>query len=66
MPPTPSKTLNIDEQLHHDLKVAAAQGKHGLREFVEAVIKVGLSRPKDVKRLLEADTSQGQQQERGR
>lgn len=58
MPPSPSKTLNIDEQLHHALKVAAAQGKYGLREFVQAVITVGLNRPKEVKRLLEVGTSQ--------
>lgn len=56
--PTTTKTLNIDSDLHAQLKLAAVKEGRGLGEYVEAVLKVGLSRPKEIKRLLAGSTSQ--------
>lgn len=59
-----TKTLNVAEDLHAELKVRAAREKTPLGEYVNAVIRLGLERPeREVRRLLAADTSQAQQQE---
>lgn len=58
----PTKTLNIDADLHAELKILAAQEKTPLAIYAEAVLRAGLNRPKDVKRLLATRTNQEQQQ----
>jgi plasmid stability protein len=55
--PKQTKTLNIDEDLHAVLRVNAANERTRLADYVEAVLKVGLSRPKEIKRLLATDTT---------
>lgn len=59
----PSKTLNVDEDLHREVKLAATMENYGLREFVQALLRVGLSRPKDVRRLLADSTTPAPGQE---
>lgn len=62
----PTKTLNVDPQLHQQLNEAAAKAGVKIYTYVEAALAVGLSRPNDVKRLLEERTSSGQAPEQGR
>ena len=57
MAPT-TKTLNIDPALHAQLKLQAVKEETHLGVYVEAVLRVGLSRPEEVRRLLEGRTSQ--------
>lgn len=52
-----TKTVNIDANLHQELKIRAVGVGEPLGEFVEAVIQVGLSYPDDLKRLLAGNTS---------
>lgn len=52
-----TKTLNIDTQLHTELKIRAVGAGWPLGEFVERVLQVGLSHPDELRQLLEADTS---------
>ena len=53
----PTKTLNIDPQLHREIKTAASVAGLQLADYAEALLRVGLSRPADVKRLLAGGTS---------
>lgn len=57
-----TKTLNIDPELHRALKANASVAGLQLADYVEAVLRVGLSRPADVKRLLAASTNQASPQ----
>jgi hypothetical protein len=52
-----TKTLNIDAQLHTELKIRAVGAGWPLGEFVERVLQVGLSHPDDLRQLLAVDTS---------
>ena len=51
-----TKTLNVGDDVHRQVKIAAAQQNIPLGMFVEAVIRVGLNRPKEVTRLLAENT----------
>lgn len=55
----PTKTLNIKISLHKRLKAASVAADEPLGSYVEAVLEVGLARPRDVaKQLLAGDTSE--------
>lgn len=62
----PTKTLNVDPQLHKQLDVAATVAGVKLYHYVEAALEVGLRRPDEIKRLLEERTSSEPEPEQGR
>lgn len=53
-----TKTLNVSEELHKRVKIAAVGEGAKLADYAEAALEVGLNRPKEVKRLLEDRTKQ--------
>lgn len=57
--PAGTKTLNVRQDVHKKVKRAALEADVPIGVYVEAVIEVGLSRPREVtKRLSEAGTNQ--------
>lgn len=58
-----TKTLNIDANLHQELKIRAVGAGMPLGEFVEAVLQVGLAHQAELRRLLEAGTNPASPQE---
>jgi hypothetical protein len=54
-----TKTLNIDANLHTELKIRAVGAGWPLGEYVERVLQVGLSHPEELRQLLEAGTNPG-------
>lgn len=55
-----TKTLNVAEELHRQLKLGAVKEGVKIADYTEAAIEVGLKRPKDIMRLLEERTRQAQ------
>lgn len=53
-----TKTLNVSEDVHKRLKLAATQEGEKIADYAEAAIEVGLSKPREIKRLLEDRTKQ--------
>jgi len=47
-----TKTLNVSEDLHKKVRLAAATEGVKISDYAEAALEVGLNRPKDVMRLL--------------
>lgn len=47
-----TKTLNVADDLHKRVKLAAATEGVKIADYAEAALEVGLNRPKEVMRLL--------------
>lgn len=47
-----TKTLNVSEALHKQVRLAAAMEGEKISDYAEAALEVGLKRPKEVTRLL--------------
>lgn len=60
-----TKTLNVADVLHQELKIRAVGAGQALGPYVEAVLQVGLSHPDEVRQLLAGGTSPAQQQVKG-
>lgn len=59
----PTKTLNVDPELHKQLDVAATVAGVKLYHYVEAALQVGMRQPDEIRRLLEERTSSGPEPE---
>jgi hypothetical protein len=57
-----TKTLNIDQVMHHLVKLAAAEAGVPIGVFAEALLSVGMGHPRQVRQLLESHTKKEQQQ----
>lgn len=55
-----TKTLNVGEDIHQQVKLGAAKEGVKIADYAEAAIEVGLKRPKEIMRLLEDRTKQAQ------
>lgn len=60
-----TKTINVDPVVHHMVKIAAVEAGIPIGEFAEALLRVGLGRPKDVKQLLGSHTTPEPKQPKG-
>jgi hypothetical protein len=58
-----TKTLNVREEVHAKVKVAAAQERVKVSDYAEAAIEVGLKKPREIMRLLAERTSRESEQE---
>lgn len=52
-----TKTLNVAEELHQELKIRAVGAGALLGEYVDVVIQVGLAHPELIRQLLEERTN---------
>lgn len=57
---TKTKTLNVREDVHRRVRLAAATAGVKISDYAEALIEIGLRREKDTMRLLAERTSQAQ------
>lgn len=53
-----TKTLNVGEEVHKRVRLAAAMEGVKISDYAEAALEVGLKRPKEITRLLEDRTKQ--------
>jgi hypothetical protein len=53
-----TKTLNVSDEIHQSVKLAAAQHRVPIGLYAEAVLAVGLKREKEIMRLLAESTKQ--------